>query len=88
MRRPNHWQRTQLSKARQRAATLPSDLTARSNVGGPATGGTHQSRKRINAIYNDWHVETMTWTTYINDQASTSDPGGPQRWYPTPSPTP
>ncbi len=58
------------------------------NVGGPATGGTHQSRKRINAIYNDWHVETMTWTTYINDQASTSDPGGPQRWYPMPSPTP
>jgi len=58
------------------------------NVGGPATGGTHQSRKRINAIYNDWHVETMTFTTYINDQSNPSDPGGPQRWYPTPSPTP
>ena len=58
------------------------------NVGGPAKGGTHQNRKRINAIFNDWHVETMAWTTYINDQPSTSDPGGPQRWNPTPSPTP
>lgn len=59
-----------------------------STPGGAAKGGTHQSRKRINAIYNDWHVETMIWTTYTNDQASTSDPTGPQRWYPTPSPTP
>jgi len=60
----------------------------KNNVGGPGAGGTHQNRKRINAIYNDWHVETMVWTTYINDQTSTSDPGGPQRWNPTPAPTP
>jgi prepilin-type N-terminal cleavage/methylation domain-containing protein len=59
-----------------------------STPGGGAKGGTHQSRKRINAIYNDWHVETMTFTTYTNDQPSTTDPGGPQRWNPTPSPTP
>ena len=54
------------------------------NVGGPAVGGTHNTRKRINAIFSDWHVETMTWTTFINDTASPTDPGGPQRWTPTP----
>jgi prepilin-type N-terminal cleavage/methylation domain-containing protein len=58
------------------------------NVGGPATGGTQATRKRINAVYGDWHVETLTWTTFINDTASPTDTGAGQRWAPTPSPTP
>lgn len=59
-----------------------------SGPGGAAIGGTQNSRKRINAVFSDWHVETIQWTTYINDSYSTSDPGGAQRWNPTPSPTP
>ena len=55
-----------------------------SSPGGTTIGGTHNSRKRINAVFGDWHVETMTWTTFINDQVSTTDPGAPQRWNPTP----
>ncbi len=54
------------------------------NVGGPAEGGTHSTRKRINAIFSDWHVETMAWTTFTNDTVTPTDPGGPQRWNPTP----
>jgi prepilin-type N-terminal cleavage/methylation domain-containing protein len=55
-----------------------------SGPGGNAVGGTQNSRKRINAVFGDWHVETMSWTTFINDQVSTTDPGAAQRWTPTP----
>lgn len=65
--------------------TVKKDASA---PGGTSANGTHSSRKRINAIFSDWHVETMSWTTFINDQASASDPGAPQRWDPSPSPTP
>jgi prepilin-type N-terminal cleavage/methylation domain-containing protein/prepilin-type processing-associated H-X9-DG protein len=58
------------------------------NVGGSVSGGTLASRKRINAVFADWHVETMSWTTFINDSPSTSDAGAAQRWNPSPSPTP
>ena len=59
-----------------------------SNVGGTATGGTHANRKRINAVFSDWHVETLTWTTFVNDVPSATDQGAAQRWVPSPSPTP
>ena len=59
-----------------------------SSPGGTALNGTHNSRKRINALFSDWHVETMSWTTFVNDQVSASDPGAPQRWDPSPSPAP
>jgi prepilin-type N-terminal cleavage/methylation domain-containing protein len=52
--------------------------------GGTAIGGTHNSRKRINAVFSDWHVETLLWTTFINDQVTTADPGAAQRWTATP----
>jgi hypothetical protein len=55
---------------------------------GAAQGGTHKSRKRINAIMADMHVEDMAWGTvgtsgFVNDQKTTSDGSGNQRWDPT-----
>lgn len=55
---------------------------------GTALGGTHKSRKRINAIMADMHVEDMAWGTignsgFVNDQKSPSDGSGGQRWDPT-----
>ena len=58
------------------------------NVGGPALGGTHSKRKRINAVFGDWHVETLVWTTFKSDTYSAADPGAPQRWMPAPTPAP
>jgi prepilin-type N-terminal cleavage/methylation domain-containing protein/prepilin-type processing-associated H-X9-DG protein len=59
-----------------------------SGPGGNAIGGTQNNRKRINAVFGDWHVETMTWTNFISETYSTTDPGAPQRWNPTPPPQP
>jgi prepilin-type N-terminal cleavage/methylation domain-containing protein len=58
---------------------------------GTAIGGTHSSRKRINACMADLHVETMSWGTanasgYVNDQSTPSDQSGNQRWNPTAAP--
>ena len=49
-----------------------------------STGGTHNSRSKINALFADWHVETMTserhWSgVYTHD---VSDPLGPKHWAP------
>jgi prepilin-type N-terminal cleavage/methylation domain-containing protein/prepilin-type processing-associated H-X9-DG protein len=55
--------------------------------GGNATGGTHSSRKQINALFADWHVENMLWTTFTNTTASPSDASADLRWVPyTPYP--
>ena len=57
-----------------------------SNPGGTATGGTHSSRTKINALFADWHVETMLWSgtgpAFTNTTATGSDPGGAYRWSP------
>lgn len=60
---------------------------------GIAQGGTHSSRKRINACMADLHVETMSWGTagvsgYVNDQSTATDQSGNQRWNPTATPAP
>ena len=57
------------------------------NTGGsPATGGTHNNRTKINALFADWHVETMSWSGTGPAFTHTSDPGGdpdaPYRWSP------
>src|SRR5438552_18679156 len=64
------------------AATVPN---------GPAVGGTHSSRTKINAIFADWHVETMSWTgtgpAFTNTTSTGGDPDGNPRWTPyTPYP--
>ena len=75
--------------------TTQANLAASSNVkvvaatstpGGTAVGGTHNSRRRINAIFADWHVETMPWSgsgpafTHTTDPGT--DPDAPYRWSP------
>ena len=49
---------------------------------GTAEGGTHNKRNRINAVFADWHSETMPWTTFKNDTPSASDPSAGHRWDP------
>jgi prepilin-type N-terminal cleavage/methylation domain-containing protein len=56
-----------------------------SNPGGTAGGGTHNSRKRINACMADLHVENMSWSDFKDD---TSTSTAPQRWNPTATPAP
>ena len=50
-----------------------------STPGGAATGGTHNSRKRINALFADLHCETMTWTAFTSTAANA---GEPDQWTP------
>jgi prepilin-type N-terminal cleavage/methylation domain-containing protein/prepilin-type processing-associated H-X9-DG protein len=66
-------------------------LAASSNVGvlaaatvpnGPATGGTHSSRTKINALFADWHVETMLWSGTGPAFTNIGDSDGPYRWSP------
>ena len=59
--------------------------------GGGATGGTYASRRRINVVFADWHVEVLSWTTYISDtaDAGATCAGGQtaavsQRWHADP----
>jgi prepilin-type N-terminal cleavage/methylation domain-containing protein len=53
--------------------------TVTSTPGGVATGGTHNSRIRINALFADLHSETMTWTAFTGTAAN---PGEPNQWTP------
>ena len=57
-----------------------------STPGGNAIGGTHSNRRKINALFADWHAETMAWSgtgpafTHISDPGG--DPDAPYRWSP------
>jgi prepilin-type N-terminal cleavage/methylation domain-containing protein/prepilin-type processing-associated H-X9-DG protein len=61
-------------------------LADTSTPGGVAIGGTHSSRRKINALFADWHAETMPWSGTGTAFTHTSDPGGdpdaPYRWSP------
>jgi prepilin-type N-terminal cleavage/methylation domain-containing protein/prepilin-type processing-associated H-X9-DG protein len=61
-------------------------LAATSSPGETATGGTHNSRAKINAVFADWHVETMPWSgtgpAFTNTMPTASDPDGAYRWSP------
>lgn len=61
-------------------------LAAASTPGGTAIGGTHNSRAKINALFADWHVETMPWSgtgpAFTNTTATGTDPDGAYRWSP------
>ncbi len=54
--------------------------TATSTPGGIATGGTHTSRQRINALFGDLHCETMTWAAFTITISNV--PGQPGQWTP------
>lgn len=53
---------------------------------GPAAGGTHSSRRKINALCADWHAETMLWSgtgpAFINTSNPGNDPDAQFRWSP------
>jgi len=55
---------------------------ATSTPGGNATGGTHNSRLKVNALFGDLHSETMPWGTFTNNAATANDPDGAFRWAP------
>jgi prepilin-type processing-associated H-X9-DG protein len=60
--------------------------TATSNPGGNATAGTQNNRAKINALFADWHVETMAWSgtglAFTNTTDPGNDPDAPYRWSP------
>ena len=56
-------------------------LQATSAPGGAALGGTHSSRKKVNALFADLHLENMEWSVFTNTPAG-SDPSVAQRWTP------
>jgi prepilin-type N-terminal cleavage/methylation domain-containing protein len=57
---------------------------AMSSPGGSATGGTHSSRTKINALFADLHCETMLWSgtgpAFTNNTQTANDPDGYYRW--------
>jgi prepilin-type N-terminal cleavage/methylation domain-containing protein/prepilin-type processing-associated H-X9-DG protein len=59
---------------------------ATSVPGGNATGGTHNIRAKINALFADWHVESMAWSgtgpAFTNTTNPGNDPDAPYRWSP------
>jgi prepilin-type N-terminal cleavage/methylation domain-containing protein len=66
-------------------------LADASTPGGTAIGGTQNNRAKINAIFGDWHVESMLWSgtgpAFTNTTATGTDPDGELRWKPyTPFP--
>src|SRR5437879_2771883 len=56
--------------------------TVTSNPGGVATGGTHSTRTKVNALFADLHSENMYWTTFRNTTPSAADPSADLRWTP------
>jgi len=60
----------------------PPPPQATSNPGGNATGGTHSSRQKINALFADLHLENMTWSVFTTNASIPSDPSATQRWSP------
>jgi prepilin-type N-terminal cleavage/methylation domain-containing protein len=70
------------------AAPGVTEYAGTSNPGAAASGGTQNSRTKINALCADWHVETMLWSgtgpafTHTSDLGG--DPDAPYRWCPQP----
>ena len=60
-------------------------IPAASNPGGTAIGGTHNNRSRIDALFGDWHAESMAWSGTgpaftKNTNNPPGDPDGYYRW--------
>ncbi len=54
---------------------------ASSVPGGTAIGGTHNHRTRINALFADLHVDSLTWSDFLLDQdVSNSQADANFRW--------
>ncbi len=60
-----------------------------SDPGGSAKGGTQNKRTRINALFADLHVGTLTWNEFLQDQDSGNpDSDANYRWDPAGPATP
>jgi prepilin-type N-terminal cleavage/methylation domain-containing protein len=70
------------SQANLAASSNVTVLAAATVPNGPATGGTHNSRTKIEALFADWHAETMPWSGTGPAFTNTSDPDGAYRWSP------
>jgi prepilin-type N-terminal cleavage/methylation domain-containing protein len=74
------------SQASLAASSNVTVLAAATVPNGPATGGTHITRRQINALCADWHVESMAWSgtgpAFTNTTSTGSDPDGNLRWTP------
>ena len=61
-------------------------LAAASTPGGTAVGGPHDFRQKINALFADWHGETMLWSgtgpAFTNTTPTGTDSDGAFRWSP------
>jgi prepilin-type N-terminal cleavage/methylation domain-containing protein len=68
------------------AASPPITVLAATSPGGPAAGGTQNSRTKINALCADWHVETMYWSgtgpAFTHTSNPGNDPDAQYRWSP------
>jgi type II secretory pathway pseudopilin PulG len=77
---------TFLGKANSAAPGVTVVAAMSTPPGANATGGTHNSRTKINALCADWHVETMLWSgtgpAFTNTTAIGTDPDGAYRWSP------
>jgi type II secretory pathway pseudopilin PulG len=63
------------------SGTPAAAVTVYKDVSPAATGGTHNVRKQINALFLDSHSETITWTRFKNSSASDpNDPDAKYRW--------
>ncbi|HEY2568889.1 MAG TPA: prepilin-type N-terminal cleavage/methylation domain-containing protein [Candidatus Udaeobacter sp.] len=71
---------TVLGNGNGTATTKPNNQTV--------TGGTQNTRTRINALFADLHSETMPWSTFTNSASTANDPDGQYRWNPSPTPAP
>jgi prepilin-type N-terminal cleavage/methylation domain-containing protein len=66
------------------------NVTVRAATSNPGnytvTGGTQNSRTKINALCADWHVETMAWSgtgpAFTNTSNPGNDPDAQYRWSP------
>jgi prepilin-type N-terminal cleavage/methylation domain-containing protein len=70
------------------SGTPAAAVTVYKNTAPGATGGTHNQRKRINALFLDSHSESMQWNQssgprFINDlPTDATDPDAKYRWDP------
>lgn len=52
------------------------------NPGGPAIGGTHGGRQRINALFADLHTESISWSNFSTEACTSTNPSASPCWTP------
>jgi hypothetical protein len=66
--------------------TASANITVRAATSNPGnytvTGGTHNGRAKIDALFADWHIETLPWSGTGPAFTNTTDPDGAYRWSP------